>query len=165
MKLKGGKMVRKKSAKEMEKGKGMEKGMEKKAKVIVTTGKRKNAIARATIVAGSGLVRINSRPVDVWGNEFLRLRVMEPLLLAADVSPRVNIDVNVRSGGVVGQAEAARMAIARALVDFTKDKKLRDKFVAYDRNMLVFDPRRNEPHHAGGASKRGSRRHKQRSKR
>ncbi|HLC39926.1 MAG TPA: 30S ribosomal protein S9 [archaeon] len=146
-------------------GKKKEQKKEEKQKMIVTTGKRKNAIARANIKPGSGLVRINAVPVEIWGNEFLRMRVMEPLLLAADVSSRVNIDVNVRSGGSVGQSEAARMAIARALVDFTKDQKLREKFVAYDRNMLVFDPRRNEPHHAGGASKRGSRRHKQRSKR
>ena len=138
---------------------------EQKPKMIVTTGKRKNAVARAKIVAGSGIVRINSRPIDVWGNEFLRMKLMEPLLLAADVVSHVNIDVNMMSGGSVGQTEAARMAIARALVDFTKDKKLRQKFIQYDRNMLVFDPRRNETHHAGGASKRGSRRHKQRSKR
>jgi small subunit ribosomal protein S9 len=138
---------------------------EQKPKMIVTTGKRKNAVARAKIVAGSGIVRINSRPIDVWGNEFLRMKLMEPLLLAADVVSHVNIDVNMMGGGSVGQTEAARMAIARALVDFTKDKKLRQKFIQYDRNMLVFDPRRNETHHAGGASKRGSRRHKQRSKR
>jgi len=138
---------------------------EQKPKMIVTTGKRKNAVARAKIVAGSGIVRINSRPIDVWGNEFLRMKLMEPLMLAADVVTRVNIDVNMMGGGSVGQTEAARMAIARALVDFTKDKKLKQKFIQYDRNMLVFDPRRNETHHAGGASKRGSRRHKQRSKR
>jgi len=152
-------MAEKKTAKKKE---GKE---EKKPKMIVTTGKRKNAIARATIVAGSGIVRINSRPIEVWRNEFLRMKLMEPLLLAADVASHVNIDVNIMGGGSVGQTEAARMAIARALVDFTKDKKLRQKFIQYDRNMLVFDPRRNETHHAGGASKRGSRRHKQRSKR
>jgi len=138
---------------------------EKKPKVVVTTGKRKNAIARAIIEEGRGSVRINGKPIEIWGNEFLRMRVMEPLMLAADVASRVNIDVNVRSGGAMGQTDAARMAIARALVNFTKDRKLAEKFIQYDRNMLVFDPRRNEPHHAGGASKRGSRRHKQRSKR
>lgn len=155
------KTVEKKAAKKKE----AKEEKEKKPKVIVTTGKRKNAIARAVIVEGNGLVRINGRPVDIWGSEFLRMRVTEPLVMAADVAAHVNIDVNVRSGGVFGQADAARMAIARALVNFSKDKKLAEKFIKYDRNMLVFDPRRNEPHHAGGASKRGSRRHKQRSKR
>lgn len=138
---------------------------EKKPKTITTTGKRKNAVARAVIENGSGSVRINGSPIDLWSNEYVRMRVMEPLVLASDVASRVKIDVNVRSGGVMGQADAARMAIARALVSFTKDRKLAEKFIKYDRNMLVFDPRRNEPHHAGGASKRGSRRHKQRSKR
>lgn len=134
-------------------------------KIIVTTGKRKDAIARATIVSGNGNVRINGVPVNIWGNDFLRMKVTEPLVMAADLSAKANIDVNVRSGGIVGQAEAARMAIARALVNFSKDAKLKEKFIQYDRNMLVYDSRRNEPHHAGGASKRGSRRHKQRSKR
>jgi small subunit ribosomal protein S9 len=59
------------------------------------------------------------------------------------------------------------MTIAKALVDFSKSEDLRQKYLDYDRNMLVYDPRRNEPHHGSGrgASRRGSRRHKQRSKR
>ncbi len=137
----------------------------KKEKIIITAGKRKNAIATATIKEGSGRIKINSEPLELWGNEFSRMRVKEAVMLAEDVANRTNIDVTVRSGGTTGQTEAARMAIARALVAFSKDKKMKERFIQYDRNMLVFDPRRNEPHHAGGASKRGSRRHKQRSKR
>ena len=136
-----------------------------KPKIIITTGKRKSAIARAKISPGTGKIRINSKPLEIWGTEFNRLRIKEPLILAGDLVNKVDIDVNVRSGGTTGQTEAVRMAIARALVDFSKDTKLREKFIEYDRNLLVFDFRRNEPHHAGGASKRGSRRHKQRSKR
>lgn len=138
---------------------------EKKKKMIVTTGKRKNAIANAMIKEGSGKIKINSTPLEIWGNEFLRMMVKEPLILAGDVAAKANINVVVRGGGSEGQTEAARMAIARALVIFSKDKKLKERYIQYDRNMLVFDPRRNEPHHAGGASRRGSRRHKQRSKR
>lgn len=136
-----------------------------KPKILFTTGKRRLAVARAKVIAGSGVVKINSTPLDIWGNEMLRLWVKEPLILAGDWANKVNVDVNVRSGGVVGQAEAARMAIARGLVEYAKSKDLRSTFMQYDRNMLVYDPRRNEPHHAGGASRRGSRRHKQRSKR
>jgi small subunit ribosomal protein S9 len=154
-------MAEKKTSKKKEK----EAQEEKKFKAITTTGKRKNAIARAVIENGTGAVRINGGPLEIWRNEYMRMRVMEPLVLASDVASKVDIDVNVRSGGAMGQTDAVRMAIARALVSFTKDKKLAEKFVHYDRNMMVFDPRRNEPHHAGGASKRGSRRHKQRSKR
>ncbi|MBI4010302.1 MAG: 30S ribosomal protein S9 [Candidatus Aenigmarchaeota archaeon] len=137
----------------------------KDQKVLFTTGKRRLAIARAKVIPGSGVVKINSTPLDIWGSEVLRLWVKEPLLLAGDWANKVNVDVSVRSGGVVGQAEAARMAIAKGLVEFSKSKDLRSTFMQYNRNMLVYDPRRNEPHHAGGASKRGSRRHKQRSKR
>jgi len=135
-----------------------------KLKVIFTTGKRKKAIARARIVQGKGRVLINSKPLEVWGNDILRLWVKEPLLLAEDLAKLVDIKVNVKSGGISGQGEAVRMAIARGLVDFFKSKDLRIKYLEYDRNLLVYDPRRTEPHKPS-ASKRGPRRHKQRSKR
>lgn len=135
-----------------------------KSKIVFTTGKRKTAVARAKIVQGKGRVLINSKPLDVWGNEALRLWVKEPLLLAADLSKLVDIEVNVRGGGITGQSEAIRMAIARGLVEFFKSKELKNKYLEYDRNLLVYDPRRTEPHKPS-ASKRGARRHKQRSKR
>ena len=141
--------------------------MVKKEKTILEVGKRRLAIARAVIKEGTGKIFINSRPLDLWGTDVLRLWIKEPLILAGDLAKTVDIHVNVRSGGIVGQAEAARQAIAKALVRYSKDKKLKQKFLEYDRNLLVYDPRRNEPHHASGkgASKRGSRRHRQRSKR
>jgi small subunit ribosomal protein S9 len=141
--------------------------MVKKEKTILEVGKRRLAIARAIIKEGTGKVFINSKPLDLWGTDVLRLWIKEPLILAGDLAKTVDIHVNVRSGGIVGQAEAVRQAIAKALVKYSKDKKLKQKFLEYDRNLLVYDPRRNEPHHASGrgASKRGSRRHKQRSKR
>lgn len=143
----------------------MKKKGDSKPKGMFNTGKRRLAVARAKIEAGTGVVKINSKPLDIWGTEVLRLWVREPLMLAGELASKVNIYVSARSGGIVGQAEAVRMAIAKSLVEFSKDPKLRKAFVSYDRNMMVYDPRRNEPHHAGGASKRGSRRHKQRSKR
>lgn len=137
----------------------------KKEKRIIETGKRKLAVAKASIREGSGRVKINSEPLEFWGSDFFRMKVREPLVLSEDLAGKVNINVKVAGGGTTGQTDAVRMAIARALVSFSKDKKLKERFIQYDRNMLVFDPRRNEPHHAGGASRRGSRRHKQRSKR
>jgi small subunit ribosomal protein S9 len=135
-----------------------------KPKVIMTIGKRKDAVARAKAVAGTGKIRINSVPLEVWSNEFSRMRVMEPLVIADELAKKVDIDINATGGGTMGQTEAVRMAVSRALVDFYKSKELRQKFISYDRNLLVFDPRRNEPHKPS-ASKRGPRRHKQRSKR
>lgn len=143
----------------------VKKTVEKKPKQIFETGKRRTAVARAHVVPGTGKVLINDIPLEVQPNEALRLWMKEPIIIAGEVAGKVDIDVTTRSGGAVGQAEAARMAIARGLVKFSHDKKLQEKFMQYDRNLLVYDPRRNEPHHAGGASKRGSRRHKQRSKR
>ena len=143
----------------------VKKVVEKKPKQIFTTGKRREAIARAKVNAGTGKIFINKVPIDIWGSEPLRMWLKEPLIISGEIAQKVDIQVQMQSGGIVGQAEAARMAIARGLVEFSKDKKLYEKLLQYDRNLLVYDPRRNEPHHAHGASKRGSRRHKQRSKR
>jgi len=138
--------------------------VKKENKVLVTTGKRKNSIARARVVSGSGKLLINSIPFELWGTEFLRMRIKEPLILAEDLAKKVDIDVKVRGGGMTGQTDAIRMAIARGLVDFSKNRNLKEIYTQYDRNLLVFDSRRNEPHKPG-ASKRGARRAKQRSKR
>lgn len=141
--------------------------VKKKEKLVQSVGKRRVAIARATVKPGKGNVRINSTPLSLWGNEPFRLWVKEPLILADDLQKTVDINIAVRGGGIAGQAEATRMAIAKGLVEYSNNKELKEKYLQYDRNLLVYDPRRNEPHHGSGrgASKRGSRRHKQRSKR
>ncbi len=138
-----------------------------KEKIVIVTGKRKEAIARGKVSLGKGIVKINSIPLENWGNEMMRMKIMEPLILAGDAAKNVDFEINVRGGGTTGQADAVRMVIAKGLVEFLKSKELKEKFLKYDRNLLVFDYRRCEPHHASGrgASKRGSRRHKQRSKR
>lgn len=136
----------------------------KKKLYAFVTGKRKKAVARAKVEAGTGKITINSMPFNLWGNEVLRLWIKEPLIMADKLSKDVDISINVRGGGISGQAEAVRVSIARGLVSFSKDKKLRKKFLEYDRNLLVFDPRRTEPHKPS-RSRKGARRHKQRSKR
>ena len=112
------------------------------AKIIHQSGKRKRAVARATLKPGTGKIRINSQLLDVYGSKLARLRLKEPLILAGDVSLAVNIDVNVAGGGCNSQAEAARLAIARALVKHSK--KLEKVFLNYDRHLLVADVRRKE---------------------
>jgi small subunit ribosomal protein S9 len=136
----------------------------KKADYIFSTGKRKRAVARAKIGPGRGRVLINSRPMKLWGTEMLRLWLKEPLSIGESVAKSVDISINVKGGGVSAQAEASRLAIARGLVKFSKDKKLKKKFLDFDRNLLVYDPRRTEPHKPS-RSRKGARRHKQRSKR
>ena len=129
-------------------------------KVINSSGKRKTAIARATVKDGKGRVRINSVPLEVLQPELARLKMMEPLELAGDRTVKVDIDVNVNGGGVMGQAAATRTAIARGLVDYFEDEELKTKFRAFDRSLLVNDPRRSEPKHPLG---RGARKKRQKS--
>jgi small subunit ribosomal protein S9 len=129
-------------------------------KVIHTSGKRKTAIARGKIRAGKGRVRINKSPVELYDPELARLKIEEPLTLAGDLINNVDIDVKVLGGGVMGQAEAARMVIAKGLVQWTSDMELKEKFNLYDRTMLVGDPRRSEPKKYGGP---GARARKQKS--
>ncbi len=131
-------------------------------KIVHTVGKRKKAIARATARHGSGKIRINSRPLEEFGTKYIRLWLKEPLMLAGKLSSKVDIDVTVSGGGIWGQAGAVRTAIGQALVKF--DEKLRDKFIAYDRTLLISDSRRTEPHKPSRSSA-GPRRTKQQSKR
>lgn len=138
------------------------KKMTAKKDVILKTGKRKSAVARASAVPGKGLIKINSKPLESIEPEMARLKIMEPIVLAGEVAKALDIKINVQGGGVMGQADAVRQAIAGILVE--KDKKLRPIFLNYDKSMLVADPRRNEPHKPS-RSKQGPRRHKQRSKR
>ena len=132
----------------------------KKKELIQTYGKRKKAIARAIAKPGKGVIIVNNKPLDLFEPEMLKLMIKEPLILAGNVD--LDINVNSSGGGIFGQASAIRQCIAKALVEY--DKSLKEKFMEYDRSMLVSDSRRTEPHKPS-ASKRGPRRHKQRSKR
>jgi small subunit ribosomal protein S9 len=130
------------------------------ADVVHTSGKRKTAIARGTVRDGKGRIRINKKPLELYSPELARLKLREPLELAGDIINSVDINVKVNGGGVMGQAEAARMVIAKGLVQWTKDMDLKEKYIQYDRTMLVGDPRRSEPKKYGGP---GARARKQKS--
>ncbi|HDI06780.1 MAG TPA: 30S ribosomal protein S9 [Candidatus Bathyarchaeota archaeon] len=124
-------------------------------KVLVISGKRKTAIAKAVVRPGSGKIRINKIPLEIFEPEIAREKILEPLVQAGeDVWKQLDIDVNVKGGGFMGQAEAARMAIARALLKWTKSSHLRRVFLAYDRTMIAGDPRRKEPKKFGGPGAR-----------
>ena len=91
---------------------------------------------------GKGKVKINGIFLDNFGNHILRLRIKEPLVLADDIAKKIDISVTVTGGGINGQADAIRLAIARVLVEY--DKKLKSVFDEYDRLLLVADVRRKE---------------------
>jgi small subunit ribosomal protein S9 len=128
--------------------------------VIETSGARKTAVARATIKEGKGRIRINGVPIEIYQPELAKLKMMEPVMLAGDRVTKIDIAVNMRGGGVIGQAEAARTAISRAIVDFFKDQDLEKAFKEYDRALLVNDVRRKLPKKPGG---KGARKKKQKS--
>ena len=113
-------------------------------KSIHVSGKRKMAVARATVSKGSGRVRINNQLLDVFSSDLARWKIKEPLVIAGDLANKVDIKVNVFGGGVASQADAVRLAVARALLQFSKDKKLEEKMQRYDRHLLVADIRRKE---------------------
>ena len=112
-------------------------------KVIHTSGQRKKAIARATLTPGSGTIRVNSQLLGSLPDNLYRAKIEEPLLLAGDIAKKVDIKIKTHGGGLNGQAEAARLAIARALVEH--DKSLQSQFLEYDRALIVADVRRKEP--------------------
>ncbi|MCH8014397.1 MAG: 30S ribosomal protein S9, partial [Candidatus Dadabacteria bacterium] len=72
-------------------------------------------------------------------------KLREPLTIAGDLANKVDIKVNVFGGGISSQADASRLAIAKSLIEYSKNDKLKEQFLNYDRNLLVADVRRKEP--------------------
>jgi len=123
--------------------------------VTNTSGKKKTAVARATVREGEGRVRIDSQPVELVDPELAQLKMLEPFRIAEDdLRGEIDVEVSVEGGGVMGQADAARTAIARGLVDHTNDAELRDAFMEFDRSLLVNDVRQSEPKKWGGPGAR-----------
>lgn len=119
---------------------------------IHTSGKRKTAIARATLKKGEGIIRINGLLLDNYSTLNRRMKIMEVLKLVGDTSKEVNINVKVSGGGPNAQAEAIRLALGRAFVAYKPE--LKEILLAYDRSLLIADTRRKEkgkPLHHGKA--------------
>ncbi len=124
-------------------------------KIVFEVGKRKVATARAVLRPGKGTVRINSKPLELWGPRYLVYRIKEPLELVEELAGKVDIEVTVRSGGMSSQADAARTAIGRALARYGGEK-IKNLLLGYDRTLLVPDMRQNEPWKAGRSKPRAS---------
>jgi small subunit ribosomal protein S9 len=128
--------------------------------LVQSSGKRKRAVARCTVRKGSGLVRINRQPLEIYEPFLARQKIQEPLFMVGDKWKALDIEVHVEGGGIMGQASAARTAVARGLLAWLKDAKLGEMFKHYDRSLLVNDPRRKLPKRPGG---RGARKRRQKS--
>lgn len=122
---------------------------------IHTVGKRKVAVARAVLKPGKGKIKINSKPLNLWGPKYHVDRIKEPLKLVGEMADEVDIDISVQSSGVSSQADAVRNAIGQALAEYggeEVEKKLRD----YDRTLIVPDMRQNEPWKPGASKPRAA---------
>ena len=111
---------------------------------ITVSAKFKRATARATFEQGDGQLKINSVPLELFGTELSRQRIMEVLRLAEDRLGKVNVRIRVEGGGISGQTNAIRTSIASGLIRWSQDPELRQKFLEYDRSMVKGDVRVKE---------------------
>jgi small subunit ribosomal protein S9 len=124
-------------------------------RILVVSGKRKTAVSRAVVRPGIGRVHINRVPLEIFEPEIAREKMMEPLVQAGgDVWKQLDLEVKVTGGGYMGQADAARMAIANAILKWTKSAHLRTVFAEYDRTMIAGDKRKKESKKFGGPGAR-----------
>jgi small subunit ribosomal protein S9 len=104
------------------------------------TGRRKEAVARVRLVPGQGRVSVNDREVEAYfPSPFLQAQVRQPLELTG-TEGKYDVHVNVRGGGVTGQAGAVRHGIARALVGVDAEMRPALKKAG----LLTRDPRMKE---------------------
>ncbi len=108
--------------------------------VVNTLGRRKSAVARIYVSEGKGNVTINKRDIkEYFPTEILQFVALQPLLLM-EVKESYDIKVNLDGGGFKGQAEAMRLAIARALVEIDAESRPKLKQAGF----LTRDPREVE---------------------
>jgi small subunit ribosomal protein S9 len=105
-----------------------------------TTGRRKEAVARARLRPGTGTHTINGKAFDAYFTTAMQRMVVTEALRVTDDEEAYDIDATMHGGGISGQAGALRMAIARALVELDPDARPALKKAG----LLTRDPRRKE---------------------
>lgn len=122
------------------------------AQEFIATGRRKNAVAQVRMAAGSGKIEVNGKAFEEYFPTIaLQTTVLAPLQVVKSASA-FDVRINASGGGPVGQAGAARLAIARALIE--SDANLRPSLK--EQGLLTRDPRMKERKKPGqpGARKR-----------
>ena len=124
-------------------------------KHVHKAGKRKTAIARATIKDGKGNIRINSVPLEVYQPEVAKLKIKQSIMLASDYIDlnKMDISVKVRGGGVLGQADAICSSIVRGIIEYSGSEDVLNMYLAYDRTLIAGDHRQTETHKPSQSSK------------
>jgi small subunit ribosomal protein S9 len=103
-------------------------------------GKRKSAVARVWLRPGGGRIVVNKRPLEAYfTREVSRTTIAKPLALT-DTVGRFDVEVNVRGGGISGQADAVKHGISRALLEFNPEMRP----VLKKAGLLTRDPREKE---------------------
>ena len=104
---------------------------------VNAVGRRKAAIARVIVKEGNGTITINKRPLEVYFPSSILQYIVKQPLATLDVTEKYDIKVNLDGGGYKGQAEALRLAIARALVKINPE----DKPALRAEGFMTRDPR------------------------
>jgi small subunit ribosomal protein S9 len=104
---------------------------------VNSVGRRKAAVARVIVKEGNGNIVINKRPLATYFPSSILQYIVKQPLLTLEVSEKYDIQVNLNGGGYTGQAEALRLAIARALVKINAE----DKSVLRKNGFMTRDPR------------------------
>lgn len=123
------------------------------------SGKRKTAVAKLRLSEGSGRIFYNYLPHTELGL-FHKLALQEPIrIYQSELGDDLKHDFHLftKSGGKEAQIQAARLAIAKALLQLTGSETLRKAFIKYDRNMIVPDSRRKETRKPGDSKARARR--------
>jgi small subunit ribosomal protein S9 len=126
---------------------------------MIFSGKRKTAVAKVRVSAGKGDVLFNLLPHTELGM-FHKLALVEPIRIYQQVlgeEPRYDFHVKTRGGGKEAQIQAARLAIARALLEISGSDVLKKAYISYDRNIIVQDSRRKEAYKPGDSKARARR--------
>ncbi len=105
-----------------------------------TTGRRKEAVARARLRPGNGTHTINGTAFDAYFTTAMQRMVVTEDLRVANVEEAYDVDATMYGGGISGQSGALRMAIARALVELDPETRASLKKAG----LLTRDPRRKE---------------------
>lgn len=112
-------------------------------KTFHASGKRKASIARATLKEGKGIVKINNVLLENIEPKLKRIKIIEVLTLIGDIRKKIDINIDVKGGGYMGQASAISLAIGRVVSGAYPETK--EALLSYDRQLLVADVRRKEP--------------------
>jgi small subunit ribosomal protein S9 len=120
-----------------------------KKKIVLTSGRKKTAIARVRIKDGKGGIKVNGVPLEVLRPAAVKLVISEPVKIAETVlgggfNATLDIEANMSGGGIMGQAYACRTAIGKALVEWSDSELLKKTFNETDRSLIVDDVRRKE---------------------